>query len=69
MPKTPAKAAADDRYNKKTYEQLRMRFRKDSEINGNFIRNYAQDRGESINGFILRAVTETIKRDTGGNLP
>ena len=61
--KTPAKAAADARYNKKTYERLAFEVRRDSELNGDAIRAHAAERGESLNGFIKRAVAETIERD------
>ena len=62
-----AKKAADARWNKKTYEQLKLSLRKDSKINGEFIKGYANARGESVNSFLLRAVTETIERDKQSN--
>lgn len=63
MPKSPAKKAADARYNKKTYERLAFDVRRDAILNGDFIRSHAYSRGESMNGFIKRAVAETIMRD------
>lgn len=63
MPKSEAKARADAKYNKKTYEQLNFKVRRDAVINGDYIRNHAAKRGESINGFISRAIKETIERD------
>ena len=30
------------------------------------IRAYAESRGESVNGFIARAIAEAIERDNGG---
>ena len=63
MPKSPAKARADAKYNKKTYEHLAFIVRRDSVLNGDAIRNHAAMCGESLNGFINRAVAETIERD------
>ena len=63
MPKTSAKAKADARYNKKTYERISLDIRYDAEINGSVIRAHAADRGESLNSFIKRAIEETIERD------
>ena len=60
---TEAKKQADARFNKKTYDQIMLKVRKDSEINGEFIKHYAELHGESVNGFLLRAVTEAIERD------
>ena len=62
-----AKKQADARWNKKTYGQLKLSLRKDSKINGDYIRAHAAARGESMNGFIKRAVTETIERDKQSN--
>ena len=63
MPKSEAKKRSDAKYDKKTYEQLNFKVRRDAEINGNYIRAHAIEQGESINGFINRAVKETIERD------
>lgn len=63
MAKSLAKAAADARYNKKTYEQLAFKVRRDGRLNGDVIRSHAAEQGESLNGFINRAVAETIERD------
>lgn len=59
---TLSKAKANAEYNKKI-ERVALKIRKDAKANVNFIRAHAASRDESINGFILRAVTETIKRD------
>lgn len=63
MPKTEAKTRTDAAWNKKTYDRVLVVLRKDDEINGDFIRTYAKSRGESVNGFLKRAVTEMIERD------
>ncbi|MBR1728193.1 MAG: hypothetical protein IJ728_01515 [Selenomonadaceae bacterium] len=64
MVRSKAKAEADARFEKKTYDKILLRLRKDSEINGDYLRKYAASIGESVNGFILRAITETINRDS-----
>lgn len=63
MAQSKAHIEATGRYEKKTYDNIRFRIRKDAELNGDTIRTHAEARGESINGFLLRAVTETIERD------
>lgn len=63
MPISPAKAKADAKYKKKTYNRIGLIFRKDSAVNLDIIRAYAKECGESLNGFLLRAIEETIERD------
>lgn len=63
MAQSKAKIEANERYNKKAYDRIHLSIRKDAELNGDTIRTHAEARGESINGFLLRAVTETIERD------
>ena len=63
MPKSAAKAKADAKFNKKTYERIAFEVRYDAEINGAAIRAHAAARGESVNGFIKRAIAETMQRD------
>ncbi len=63
MPKSKAKAEADARFNKKAYERIAFELRRDAEINGDTIRTHAVARGESVNGFLKRAVAQTIERD------
>lgn len=60
---TQARIDANERYNKKTYDRILLKLRKDSELNADIVRLHAEAMGESINGFLLRAVTETIERD------
>ncbi len=67
MAKSQAKAAADMRYNRKTYERIAFDVRRDAEINGDKIRAHVAAQGESVNSFIKRAVAEAMARDnTGG---
>ena len=63
MPVSEAQKRASIRYRKKAYERIAFDVRRDAEINGDVIRSHAEAMGESMNGFIKRAVMETIKRD------
>lgn len=60
---TQAHIDANARYNKKTYEQIMLIVRKDSDLNGDAIRDHVIFTGESINAFISRAIAETVERD------
>lgn len=63
MPASIAHMEATKRFEKKAYDQFVLRVRKDVYENLDFIRDYAERRGESVNSFIKRAVEETIERD------
>lgn len=63
MAQSKAHMEATGRYNKKAYDRIELKLRKDSELNGNLIRAHAESKKESVNGFLTRAVMETIKRD------
>ena len=63
MVASEAQIAATARYNKRVYEQIAFKVRRDSEINADIIKTHATSRGESTNGFILRAIREAIERD------
>ena len=63
MARSEAKARADARWEKKAYDKILLRLRKDSELNGDALRQYAESRGESVNGFIIRAIKETMAHD------
>ena len=54
---------ANARYLKKAYDRALIRIRKDADLNGEAIRAHAKANGESLNGFIARAVAEAIERD------
>ena len=58
-----AKIDANARYDKKTYDNVLVKFRKDAELTLAMIKAHAAARGESVNGFIVRAVAEAIERD------
>ena len=63
MPKTPAKAKSDAKFNKKTYERIAFELRYNAALNGNVLRTHATAVEESVNGFIKRAIAETMRRD------
>ena len=63
MAMSKAQKRANAKYSKKTYEQIKFFVRRDAEINGDYIRAHAAEQGESMNGFLKRAVTEAIERD------
>lgn len=63
MAKSAAKAEADARFNKKTYQQIAFILRRDAVVNADLVKAHAAAMGESVNGFLTRAVTEAIERD------
>lgn len=60
MAYTQASNKAVQRYNKKVYDDLRIRVKKGK---GDRIKSHAAQMGESINAFVTRAIDETIERD------
>lgn len=52
-----------DRYNAKAYDEIKLRVNKGKK---DTIKSHADGRGESVNGFINRAIDETIERDKEG---
>lgn len=58
-----ARIDANARYDKKAYDRVPLRVRRDSDMNLAFIRAHAEMMGESVNGFITRAIAETVARD------
>ena len=63
MAQSKAHMEATGRYEKKAYDKILLRIRKDADLNADAIRAYAASRGESVNAFLLRAVAETMERD------
>ena len=53
-------SAVKDRYNAKTYDEIKVRVPKGEK---DLIQAHAEAHGESTNGFINRAISETIERD------
>ena len=58
MGKTSSKVK--DRYNAKAYDELKIRVPKGEKDK---IKTHADTQGESLNGFVKRAIDETMKRD------
>lgn len=59
MGKTSSKVK--DKYNAKTYDEIKVRVFKGQKEK---IKAHAESRGESVNGFIGRAIDETMERDS-----
>lgn len=55
-----------DRYNAKTYDEIKLRVFKGHKDE---LRMHAEQRGESLNGFINRAIENQIEQDRKGGLP
>lgn len=53
-------AAVKDRYNAKNYDDIRLRVPKGQK---EVIQDFAEQRGESLNGFINRLIQEAMERD------
>ena len=53
-------SAVKDRYNAKTYDEIKVRVPKGEK---DLIQAHADAHGESTNGFINRAISETMERD------
>lgn len=58
-----ARRRANEKYNAKAYDEIKTRVPKGRKAE---LQAHAKGRGESLNGFIVRAVDETIERDKGG---
>lgn len=58
MPKPQTKAS--NKYNAKAYDRIALQVKKGQKEN---IKAHAEQHGESLNGFINRAIKETIERD------
>lgn len=58
---TEARRRANEKYNAKTYEEIKVRVHKGQK---DIIKAHAESKGESVNGFVNRAIDETMQRDT-----
>ena len=56
-----AATRAKNKYKIKAYDRLEIVVPKGQK---ELIQSHAEQRGESINGFVNRAITETLERDT-----
>ena len=60
MPASKAQQRATNKYISKAYDRINLTVPKGQK---EIIQTHAEARGESVNGFINRAVSETIERD------
>lgn len=59
-----ASTKAKNKYNAKAYDRIALQVKKGEK---DVIRAHAESKGESLNGFINRAIDETMKKDGAGN--
>lgn len=60
MPVSKAQQKAVSKYMKENYDEIKVRISKGQK---DTIKAHADEHGESVNGFINRAITETMERD------
>lgn len=53
-----------ERYNAKVYDRVTLRLRKETETDKDTIQAAADAAGESLNGYIIRAIKERMERDS-----
>lgn len=58
---TKRQTIASAKYNAKTYEEIKLRVKKGEKDR---LKAHAVQQGETLNGFINRAIDEAVKRDT-----
>lgn len=59
-PISEARRRANEKYNAKAYEEIKVRVSKGRK---EIVQAHAEARGESVNGFINRAISEAMDRD------
>ena len=64
MPATKAQQRAVNKYMKENYDRVNLTIPKGRKEQ---IKAHAEAHGESVNGFITRAIDETIERDQGAS--
>lgn len=62
MGKTSSKVK--DKYNAKAYDEIKLRVKKGDKDK---IKDHAERKGESVNGFINKAIEEKMQRDSSGD--
>ncbi len=60
MPASKAQQKAVAKYMKNNYDEIKVRVTKG---NKDIIKAHAESNGESLNGFVNRAIDETMQRD------
>ena len=58
-----ARKRANAKYNAKAYDRVELKVKKGKKET---IQTHAESKGESMNGFVNRAIDETMERDKGG---
>lgn len=61
MPTSKAQQKAVNKYMTANYDRINLTVPKGQK---DMIKLHAESKGESVNGFLQRAITETIQRDT-----
>lgn len=59
---TEARKRANDKYNAKAYDRINIAIPKGDKER---IKAHAEQQGKSLNGFVKRAIDETMERDKG----
>lgn len=59
---TKPQTKASNKYNAKAYDRIALQVKKGERDK---LREHAKRQGESLNGFINRAISETVERDNG----
>lgn len=62
MPASKAQQRAVSKYMKENYDEIKVRVEKGQK---EAIKAHAEARGESVNGFVNRAISEAMERDNG----
>jgi len=66
MAKTKTSSTVKDRYNAKTYDEIKLRVYKGRKTE---IQTAADAAGESVNAYVVNAVDQRMVRDRGGGIP
>lgn len=64
MPASKAQQKAVAKYTKENYDEIKVRTEKGKRAE---IKNHAASHGETLNGFINRAINETVERDNSAD--
>lgn len=63
MSQTPAQLRAHTKYEKKAYQNVRIRLRKDDpEISLDLIKSAADELGQSVNAYVIQAIKEKLNK-------
>ena len=69
-PVSAAQKAATKRFEDKRYDKILLRLQKDSITSKESIQTHADEAGESLNGYITKAIETRIREhDTNGTAP